>query len=185
MKITQPLRAAALLTAVALLPATTAGFAQVESRASPEFAKLFAVYQRIKTSYVEPVEDDVLIKGAIDGMLAALDPHSTYLDGAALERLETMIDGNYQGLGISVQMEDEAVKVVSPFKGSPADKAGIKAGDFITHIDGKLIYGLELDEAVKQMRGPAGSTVKLTVFRQGRDEPFDVTVTRGVRKDYF
>ena len=80
MKITQPLRAAALLTAVALLPATTAGFAQVESRASPEFAKLFAVYQRIKTSYVEPVEDDVLIKGAIDGMLAALDPHSTYLD---------------------------------------------------------------------------------------------------------
>ena len=180
MKITQPLRAAALLTAVALLPATTAGFAQVESRASPEFAKLFTVYQRIKTSYVEPVEDDVLIKGAIDGMLAALDPHSTYLDGAALERLETMIDGNYQGLGISVQMEDEAVKVVSPFKGSPADKAGIKAGDFITHIDGKLIYGLELDEAVKQMRGPAGSTVKLTVFRQGREEPFDVTVTRGV-----
>ncbi|MEO0061802.1 MAG: Carboxy-terminal processing protease CtpB precursor [Pseudomonadota bacterium] len=180
MKFAQPLRAAALLTAVALLPATTAGFAQVESRASPEFAKLFATYQRIKTSYVEPVSDEVLIKGAIDGMLAALDPHSAYLDGAALERLETMIDGNYQGLGISVQMEDEAVKVVSPFKGSPADKAGIKAGDFITHIDGHLIYGLELDEAVKKMRGVAGSTVKLTIFRSGRPEPFDVTVTRGV-----
>src|SRR5688500_1148594 len=180
MKLAHPLRAAALLTAVALPPATTAVLAQVESRSSPEFAKLFATYQRIKSSYVEPVEDEVLIRGAIDGMLAALDPHSAYLDGAQLERLETMIDGNYQGLGISVQMDDGAVKVVSPFKGSPADAAGIKAGDFITHIDGKLIYGLELDEAVKQMRGPAGSAIQLSIFRPGRDEPFDVTVTRGV-----
>ncbi|MBO9517936.1 MAG: S41 family peptidase [Porphyrobacter sp.] len=173
-------RAAALVTAVALLPATTAVFAQVESRSSPEFAKLFATYQRIKSSYVEPVDDEVLIRGAIDGMLAALDPHSAYLDGAALERLETMIDGNYEGLGISVQMDDGAVKVVSPFKGSPADKAGIKAGDYITHIEGKLIFGLELDEAVKQMRGPAGTAVRLSIFRPGREEPFDVSVTRGV-----
>ena len=179
-KVAGSLRAAALLTAVALLPATTAVFAQVESNASPEFAKLFATYQRIKASYVEPVEDEVLIRGAIDGMLAALDPHSAYLDGAALERLETMIDGNYQGLGISVQMDDGAVKVVSPFKGSPADEAGIKAGDYITHIDGKLIYGLELDEAVKQMRGPAGSAIQLSIFRPGRDEPFEVSVTRGL-----
>src|SRR5690606_38855009 len=175
-----PLRAVALVTAVALLPAATAGFAQVEGRTTPEFAKLFATYQRIKTSYVEPVDDAVLIRGAIDGMLAALDPHSAYLDGAALERLETMIDGNYQGLGISVQMDDGAVKVVSPVKGSPADKAGIKAGDYITHIEGKLIYGLELDEAVKQMRGPAGSAIRLSIFRPGRDEPFDVSVTRGL-----
>ncbi|KRA81515.1 S41 family peptidase [Altererythrobacter sp. Root672] len=173
-------RAAALVTAVALLPTTTAVFAQVESRSSPEFAKLFATYQRIKSSYVEPVDDEVLIRGAIDGMLAALDPHSAYLDGAALERLETMIDGNYEGLGISVQMDDGAVKVVSPFKGSPADKAGLKAGDYITHIEGKLIYGLELDEAVKQMRGPAGSAVRLSIFRPGREEPFEVSVTRGV-----
>ena len=180
MKFAQSFRAAALLTAVALLPATTAGFAQVEGRTSPEFAKLFATYQRIKTSYVEPVDDEVLIRGAIDGMLAALDPHSAYLDGASLERLETMIDGNYQGLGISVQMDEGAVKVVSPFKGSPADAAGIKAGDYITHIDGKLIYGLELDEAVKQMRGVAGSSVRLSIFRPGRDAPFDVSVTRGV-----
>ncbi|MEO6041431.1 MAG: S41 family peptidase [Croceibacterium sp.] len=179
MKFAPPLRAAALLTAVALLPATTAGLAQVDGRASPEFAKLFAVYQRIKSSYVEPVDDDVLVRGAIDGMLASLDPHSEYLDGAELERLETMIDGNYQGLGISVQMDDGAVKVVSPFKGSPADKAGLKSGDYITHIDGHLIYGLKLDDAVKQMRGPAGSSVKLSVFRPGRDQPFDVTVKRG------
>jgi carboxyl-terminal processing protease len=180
MKFAPTFRAAALLTAVALLPATTAGFAQVESRISPEFAKFFATYQRIKTSYVEPVSDEVLIRGAIDGMLAALDPHSQFLDGSDLTRLETMIDGNYEGLGISVQMDDGAVKVVSPFKGSPAEKAGIKAGDYITHIDGHLIYGLELDQAVAKMRGPAGSSIHLTVFRSGRDEPIEVDVTRGV-----
>ena len=180
MKFAPHLRAAALLTAVAMLPATTAGYAQVDGAISPEFAKFFATYQRIKTSYVEPVEDEVLIRGAIDGMLAALDPHSAYLEGASFERLTTLIDGNYQGLGISVQMDQGTVKVVSPFKGSPADQAGIKAGDFITHIDGKLIYGLDLDEAVAQMRGPAGSAIRLSIVRPGRDAPFDVTVTRGV-----
>ena len=180
MKFASHLRAAALLTAVAILPVATAGYAQVDSQISPEFAKFFAVYQRIKTSYVEPVDDKKLIEGAIEGMLASLDPHSSYLEGASFERLTTMIDGNYQGLGISVQMDEGAVKVVSPFKGSPADKAGIKAGDYITHIDGKLIYGLELDEAVKQMRGPAGSAIELSIFRPGRDEPFEVSVTRGL-----
>ena len=180
MKLAPILRTGALATAIALLPATTAGLAQVEGRASPEFAKLFATYQRIKASYVEPVEDEVLIRGAIDGMLAALDPHSSYIDGAAFDRLNTLIDGNYQGLGISVQMDDGAVKVISPFKGSPADRAGIKAGDYITHIDGRLIYGIEIDQAVARMRGPAGTTIDLTLVRPGRDEPVDVTVTRGV-----
>ncbi len=173
-------RTAALVGALALIPATTAGLAQVDGRAGPQFAKLMAVYQRIKASYVEPVSDDVLIKGAIDGMLGALDPHSAYLDGADLQRLETMIDGNYSGLGLSVVLDDGAVKVISPFKGSPADRAGIKAGDFITHLDGKLIYGGELDDAVAQMRGKPGTSIRLTIFRPGRDEPFDVPVTRGV-----
>ena len=180
MKFAALARSAALVTAVALLPATTAGLAQVEGRAGPEFGKLMAVYQRIKTSYVEPVEDETLVRGAIDGMLAALDPHSGYIDGQALQRLNTMIDGNYQGLGISVTMEDGAVKVISPFRGSPAEQAGIKAGDFITHINGELIYGLELDDAVAQMRGPAGTDIGLRIFRAGREEPFEVTVTRGV-----
>jgi carboxyl-terminal processing protease len=140
-KIAGPLRAGALLTAVALLPATTAGFAQVESNASPEFAKLFATYQRIKASYVEPVEDEVLIRGAIDGMLAALDPHSAYLDGAQLERLETMIDGNYQGLGISVQMDDGAVKVVFAVQGQPG-RPGRDQGRRLHHPHRRhLIYG--------------------------------------------
>ena len=180
MKFALFLRSAALVTAVALLPATTAGLAQVDGRTAPQFAKLYAVYQRIKASYVDPVDDDVLIKGAINGMLGALDPHSTYLDGEALHRLETMIDGNYEGLGISVTMDDGAVKVISPMRGSPAEAAGIKAGDYITHLDGKLIYGLTLDEAVAKMRGPAGSSLRLSIFRPGRDEPFDVTVTRGL-----
>ncbi len=173
-------RSTALVTAVALIPATTAGFAQVDGRVGPEFAKLFATYQQIKANYVEEVDDETLIRGAIDGMLASLDPHSGYLDGSDLQRLETMIDGNYSGLGLSVIMDDGAVKIISPFRGSPADKAGIKAGDYITHLDGELIYGGDLDEAVSRMRGPAGTSIRLTVFRSGRDEPFDVTVTRGV-----
>lgn len=173
-------RSAALVTAVALIPATTAGMAQVDGRAGPEFSKLFATYQRIKASYVEPVDDEKLIRGAIDGMLASLDPHSAYLDGSDLERLETMIDGNYSGLGLSVIMEDGAVKVISPFRGSPADRAGLKAGDYITHLDGELIYGGDLDDAVARMRGKAGTDIRLTIFRTGREEPFDVSVTRGV-----
>ncbi|WP_086606931.1 S41 family peptidase [Erythrobacter donghaensis] len=180
MNIAALLRSAALVTAVALIPATTATMAQVDGRAGPEFAKLFAVFQRVKSSYVEPVEDDVLIRGAIDGMLAALDPHSAYLDGGDLQRLETMIDGQYSGLGLSVVMEDGAVKVISPFRGSPAESAGIKAGDFITHLDGKLIVDTKLDDAVAQMRGPKGTSIQLTIFRPGREEPLEVNVTRGV-----
>jgi carboxyl-terminal processing protease len=180
MKIAAFLRSAALVTAVALIPATTATMAQVDGRTGPEFAKLFAVFQRVKASYVEPVEDEVLIRGAIDGMLAALDPHSAYLDGSDLQRLETMIDGQYSGLGLSVVMEGGAVKVVSPFRGSPAETAGIKAGDFITHLDGKLIVDTKLDDAVAQMRGASGTSIKLTIFRPGREEPLEVAVTRGV-----
>ena len=105
MKFAELARSAAPVTALALIPATTAGLAQVEGRAGPEFSKVFAVYQRIKASYVEEVDDQTLIDGMIDGMLAALDPHSAYLDGSDLQRLETMIDGNYSGLGLSVVAE--------------------------------------------------------------------------------
>jgi carboxyl-terminal processing protease len=173
-------RAALLVSAVALLPVTTQGLAAVDSRSGPQFGKLVAIYQLIQQNYVDKVDDDKLIKGAINGMLESLDPHSSFLDGASLQRLETMIDGNYSGLGLSVVMDDGAVKVVSPFRGSPAEAAGIKAGDYITHLDGKLYYGGDLDEAVAKMRGAAGTSIRLTVFRAGRDDPFDVTVTRGV-----
>lgn len=180
MKFASLTRAALLVSAVALLPATTAGLAAVDGRSGPQFGKLVAIYQLVKANYVDEVDDDKLLKGAIQGMLESLDPHSTYLDGSSLQRLETMIEGNYSGLGLSVVMDDGAVKVVSPFRGSPAEKAGIKAGDFITHLDGKLYYGGDIDDAVAKMRGEAGTSIRLTIFRRGRDEPFDVTVTRGV-----
>ena len=173
-------RAAMLAGALALLPATTAGLAAVDARSGPQFGKLVAVYQLIKANYVHPVDDDKLLKGAIDGMLSSLDPHSSYLEGASLQRLETMIDGKYSGLGLSVIMDDGAVKVVSPMRGSPAEKAGLKPGDYITHLDGKLHYGGEIDDAVSKMRGEAGTSIRLTIFRPGREEPFDVTVVRGV-----
>ncbi len=173
-------KAALLVSAVALIPATAEGLAVVEGRAGPQFGRLFTVYQLIKADYVESTDDDKLIKGAIDGMLASLDPHSDYLEGASLQRLDTMIDGSYSGLGLSVVGDDGAVKVISPMRGSPAEKVGIKPGDYITHLDGKLIYGTELDDAVAKMRGEAGTSIRLTIFRAGREEPFDVTVTRGV-----
>ena len=180
---TLPLLRAALLTgAVALLPATTAGLAAVDGRSAGGFERLETVYRLVRQYYVEPTDDAKLEEGAIEGMLTSLDPHSSYLSGATMQRLNTMIDGNYSGLGLSVVMEDGAVKVVAPMRGSPADAAGVKAGDYITHLDGKLIYGGELDEAVAQMRGEAGTKIRLTLFRPGRDAPFDVTVTRGVIK---
>ncbi len=180
MKFAPLFRAALLVSTVALLPAMTAGLAAVDGRSGPQFGKLMAVYQLVKAQYVETVDDEKLVNGAINGMLASLDPHSSYLEGAALQRLNAMIDGNYSGLGLSVVMDDGAVKVVSPMRGSPAEKAGVKPGDYITHLDGKLIYGGELDDAVAKMRGVAGTSIRLTLFRTGREGPFDVTVTRGV-----
>jgi carboxyl-terminal processing protease len=180
MKIASLLRATALVSAVALIPATTAGLAAVDGRSSAQFERLANVYQLVKLRYVEKVDDQKLEEGAIDGMLASLDPHSSYVSGASMQRLNAMIDGNYSGLGLSVGMDDGAVKVIAPMKGSPAEAAGVKAGDYITHLDGKLIYGGELDDAVAQMRGEAGTKIRLTIFRSGRDQPFDVTVTRGV-----
>ncbi len=174
------LRAAALVSAVASIPAATAGLAAVDAKSGPEFGKLLGIYERIKTAYVEPVDDDKLIKGAIDGMLATLDPHSSYLEARDFENLRAQTDGNYGGLGLSVTLDDGAVKVIAPTKGSPADLAGMKAGDFITHLDGKLIYGASLDDSVQRMRGAPGTQIRLTVFRSGRDDPFDVTITRQI-----
>jgi len=179
-KLVSLIRASLLVSTVALLPAATAGLAAVDSRSGGQFGKLIAIYRLIKENYVEEVEDETLFKGAINGMLSSLDPHSSYLDGSSLQRLETMIDGSYSGLGLSVIMDEGAVKVISPFRGSPADKVGIKAGDYITHLDGVLYYERKLDEAVAQMRGPAGTSIRLTIFRPGRTEDFDVTVVRGV-----
>nr|WP_245626737.1 S41 family peptidase [Croceicoccus naphthovorans] len=174
------MRTAAVVTALSMLPATTAGLAAVDAKGAPEFGKLMMIYQRIKANYVDQVDDDQLIRGAIDGMLGSLDPHSGYLDATAFDTLRTQTEGSYGGLGLSVTMEDGVVKVIAPTKGTPADLAGIKAGDYITHLDGKLIYGGTLDEAVEQMRGAPGTPIQLTIFRAGRDEPFDVDIKRAI-----
>jgi carboxyl-terminal processing protease len=153
---------------------------QTQADRFKELEEFLAVYRKVKSSYVDKVDDKQLMEGAIQGMLASLDPHSAFLDKSDFSSLQTQIDGEYGGLGLSVTLEDEAVKVIAPTKDTPADKAGIKSGDFITHLDGKLILGGTLDEAVEAMRGAPGTSIKLTIFRPGRDAPFDVTVTRAV-----
>lgn len=153
---------------------------QAQADRFKELEEFLAVYRKVKLSYVDKVDDKQLMEGAIQGMLASLDPHSAFLDKSDFSSLQTQIDGEYGGLGLTVTLEDEAVKVIAPTKDTPADKAGIKSGDFITHLDGKLILGGTLDEAVEAMRGVPGTSIKLTIFRPGRDAPFDVTVTRAV-----
>lgn len=174
------LRAAFMVSAVSLIPAATAGLASADMTINRDIERFVSVYERVKGDYVDKVTDEQLIKGAIDGMLASLDPHSSYLDARDFKQMQITTDGNYGGLGLVVSMEDGAVKVVAPQEDSPAAKMGIKSGDFITHLDGKLLYGGTLDEAVDQMRGRPGTNIRLTIVRPGRDKPFDVTVTRQV-----
>jgi carboxyl-terminal processing protease len=154
--------------------------AQAQADQIRELEQFLAVYKKVKSSYVDKVDDKQLMEGAIQGMLASLDPHSGYLNKSDFNTLQTQIDGEYGGLGLSVTLEDEAVKVIAPTKDTPADKAGIKSGDYITHLDGKLIYGGTLDEAVEAMRGHPGTSIKLTIVRPGRDAPFDVSITRAI-----
>ena len=136
----------------------------------------------IRSEYVEEVSSRELIEAAIDGMLTSLDPHSSYLsaDDAAKMRVQTR--GEFGGLGIEVTQQEGFVKVVSPIDGTPADAAGMEAGDFITHVDGQSLLGLTLDEAVGMMRGPVGSEIIITVVREGEDEPFDVSIIRDTIK---
>jgi carboxyl-terminal processing protease len=173
--------ALSVLAVLALAPAA-ASFAQQENGSDSvrEISQFMSVFERVKAEYVDQVTDEQLIRGAIDGMLNSLDPHSSYLDARGFRALMTTTDGNYGGLGLTVTMEDSAVKVIAATRGTPADQAGIKAGDFITHIDGHLFYGGTLDEAVDRMRGNPGTSVRLTIVRPGRERPFDVTVTRAI-----
>ena len=136
------------------------------------------IFERIRAQYVEEVETDTLIEAAINGMLTSLDPHSSYLSPEDAENMQVQTRGEFGGLGIEVTQEDGFVKVVSPMDGTPADQAGIEAGDFITHVDGESVLGLTLNDAVDLMRGPVGSEIVITVVREGRAEPFDVSIIR-------
>jgi len=176
--ITKYLPPLALVGALALVPVTASSFAAADTTNYQELEKFMSVYERVKANYVDKVDDHTLIKGAIDGMLAALDPHSSYVEASDFDQLKTTTDGNYGGLGLTVSIEDGAVKVVAPTEDTPAWRAGVKAGDYITHINGELVYGLTLDEAVEKMRGDPGTPIKLTLVRPGRDKPIDVSMVR-------
>ena len=140
------------------------------------------IFERIRNQYVEPVDESKLIEAAINGMLTSLDPHSSYLPPKAFEDMQVQTRGEFGGLGIEVTQENGFVKVVSPIDGTPAAEAGIKAGDFITHVDGEPVQGLTLNEAVDLMRGPVGSEIVITIVREGVDEPFDVSIVRDTIK---
>jgi len=143
-----------------------------------ELLNLFGdVMEKTKSSYVEEVTDKKLIESAINGMLSSLDPHSSYLDAKSFKYMTEQTKGKFGGLGIEVTMESGVVKVVSPIDGNPAQKAGIKSGDYITAIDGQQVMGMTLDEAVNKMRGKLGTKVKLTI-RRPNEKPFDVTLKR-------
>ena len=135
------------------------------------------VFERVREDYVEEITDEQLIEAAIQGMLSSLDPHSTYLNPKTYRDMRVQTRGEFGGLGIEVTMEGGYVKVVSPIDDTPAYRAGVKAGDLISHLDGEPVLGLTLNEAVEKMRGSIGTTIKLTILRKG-EEPFDVSITR-------
>lgn len=155
-------------------------FAQSEdrSRNTYEYLDLFgSIFERVRSDYVEEVDERELIESAINGMLTSLDPHSSYLPPADFTDMREQTRGEFGGLGIEVTQEDGFVKVVSPIDDTPAAEAGIEAGDFITHVDGESVLGLTLNDAVDLMRGPVGSEIIITVVREGV-EPFEVSIIR-------
>jgi carboxyl-terminal processing protease len=144
--------------------------------------KLFSdVFERVRAGYVEEVTDEELIEFAIQGMLSQLDPHSSYLNADSYQDMRVQTRGEFGGLGIEVTMENGFVKVVSPIDDTPAHRAGIEAGDLITHLDGESVLGLTLNEAVDRMRGKVNTDLTLTIRRES-EEPFDVVITRDVIK---
>lgn len=139
-------------------------------------------FERIRNQYVEEVDSKKLIEAAINGMLTSLDPHSSFMPPDDFTDMQVQTRGEFGGLGIEVTQEDGFVKVVTPMDDTPAAAAGIEPGDFITAVDGESLQGLPLDEAVDKMRGPVGSEIVVTIVREGRAEPFDVSMVRDTIK---
>jgi carboxyl-terminal processing protease len=138
------------------------------------------VLERVRSDYVEKPDDTQLIENAINGMLSSLDPHSSYMSPKSFRDMQVQTRGEFGGLGIEVTMENGVIKVVSPIDDTPASKAGLMANDLITHLDNEQISGLTLEQAVEKMRGPVNTPITLTIVRKGRDDAFDVKVTRDV-----
>nr|WP_298095439.1 S41 family peptidase [uncultured Shinella sp.] len=159
----------------ATLPAEAAG-----SSTYRELSIFGDVFERVRAQYVTPPKEDQLIENAINGMLSSLDPHSSYMNAKDADDMRTQTRGEFGGLGIEVTMEDELVKVITPIDDTPAARAGVLAGDFISKIDGADVRGLKLEEAVEKMRGAVNTPIKLTLIRKGADKPIELTIMRDV-----
>src|SRR6476469_5676394 len=138
------------------------------------------VFERVRADYVEKPDDGKLIESAINGMLAGLDPHSSYMDAKSYRDMQVQTRGEFGGLGIEVTMEEGLIKVVAPIDDTPAAKAGVQANDLITKLDDDQVQGMTLNQAVEKMRGPVNTNIKLTVMRKGQDKPLEFTLTRAV-----
>ena len=156
--------------------------AQEESRSDTyRLLTLFGdVFERVRAEYVDPVGDKDLVENAINGMLTGLDPHSSYMNAKAFRDMQVQTKGEFGGLGIEVTQESGFIKVISPIDDTPAAKAGIKAGDIITAIDGKTVQGISLNDAVDKMRGPPNSKITLTIKREGIDKPIEQALLREI-----
>ena len=184
--VTAKLKAAGLIGLGAVVGvALSLNFSAIAQRQSPtlnlpidEVRMLSEVYGRIKSDYVEEVDDKRLIKEAINGMLTGLDPHSAFLDADAVKEMQTVTTGKFGGLGIEVGMEDGLVKVISPIDDTPAFKAGIKSGDYIVKVNDSSLRGMNLTEAVKRMRGESGTEAILTILRKGENKELVFNVRR-------
>src|SRR6202790_1894388 len=138
------------------------------------------VFERVRAGYVEKPDDSNIVEPPINGMLAGLDPHSSYMDPKSFRDMQVQTRGEFGGLGIEVTMEDGLVKVVAPIDDTPAAKAGVMANDIITQLDDEAVQGLTLNQAVDKMRGPVNTKIKLTIMRKGADKPIEVTIMRDV-----
>lgn len=163
--------------------AAQANTSQVDAETYRKLDQLMDVFERVRAEYVDKVDDKKLLEGAINGMIASLDPHSSYMDEKETKNFRTVTDGEFGGLGLEVTLEEGVVKVISAIDNTPAAKAGIRGGDFITQINKEPVFGLDLNDAVEKMRGTPKTQVTLTIVRRNGDKidkPFDITLTREI-----
>ncbi len=175
--------AGAALTLVAVQPRMFALGSSAKAAAADTYRQLNLfgdVFERVRADYVEKPDDSKLVESAINGMLAGLDPHSSYMDAKSFRDMQVQTRGEFGGLGIEVTMEDGLIKVVAPIDETPAAKAGILANDIITKLDEEQVQGLTLNQAVEKMRGPVNTKIKLTIMRKGQDKPIEVSITRDI-----